>query len=1292
MNSSQQQRASVFNFSFWQLVVFVLASAGILTALVVQHVGNIQENTLTEAARIQSVSATTVREFYTEHVVGAIKDIPGITVTHDFSGKKGAIPLPATLTMELGQRLQSTNGVQAIQLLSDQPFLWRQDRLLDNFQIRALNHFREGGKGEFIETSKLTTGPQIRYATAVTMQQGCVDCHNSHEASPNLNWKVGDIRGIQEVRIAFPPPGNMFDNNLYRVLAAIMGIFTICILLIIYQTQCHRKTLLREKELADSEMEKGSIAAAAEKRARESQNQALDSEHRTRLILDTITDAIITVDEKLNIVSANFAVERIFGYQASSLLGQSLLVLFNDEELQKAATLLEDVVGFSNDGDVMLANTATVDLTGLGKDGGDVPITLRVRGVVIDGVPHFVCAVRDISQRKMANMDKYLAETRLQDAINALPAGFVLYDRSDRLVMCNAKYKEMYAITASIMQPGTKFEDIIRYGAEQGQITGIGEGQELENWIEKRMEVHNDPQGIVEYELADGRWIRVHEQRTEEGGVVGFRVDITELKNRERALSGMNRQYWATMASSIDGVIVMDENGKVVEFNEAAEELFGIQRDVIIGNLLVDHVVPERYRKAHIDGLKRYKEQGSGGFIGQRIEIEALRGNGEEFLAEISINSSKTEDGKYLFVAYMRDITNKKANETDLIEAKEQAEIASRAKSSFLAIMSHEIRTPLNGLMGLLTLMRDTELNLRQKRYVDTAQESGRSLMRILNDILDYSKLEAGKMELEQSTFALEHVFKSVIDLMRPRAREKRIDLSLNIKQPVPTYVDGDPGRMRQILLNLIGNAIKFTDKGGVVVTLSSDMPLATSLSIESIAQAEIRVDVTDTGPGIAKDKCATLFGEFTTVDASYARKFGGTGLGLAICRQLVHLMGGEIKVASELGEGSSFWFSLNLQIGQQAGLVGFEQGAEESIQVGALKGMQILLAEDNQTNQLVMSDMLHQEGCRVDSVFNGREAVFQAKWKAYDIILMDISMPEMDGYEAIKRIRAFDDDQCDVPIIALTAYASLEDRERFIGAGANDVSAKPVDRQALFASMASLTKGRKRAKQTGLILQPPKDMDPEAEIFTSPIDDDKLNEEVADDNKETTATTGFAAAVAKAPVTEKQKSTSAGSDQVGKVVMKATMPRPKTESVTPTEEKSAPTTTEQQEHVQQSLSFRESTLKALFMSASPATRSKLEAQFLSDIAAQTEALQDALHVNDIETIEKISHTIKSVAGIFGASVLSQTADQINRLARTNKEERTMEETPLLISQAQQAMEQFPEAVSRITQAMGEYA
>jgi signal transduction histidine kinase/CheY-like chemotaxis protein len=388
--------------------------------------------------------------------------------------------------------------------------------------------------------------------------------------------------------------------------------------------------------------------------------------------------------------------------------------------------------------------------------------------------------------------------------------------------------------------------------------------------------------------------------------------------------------------------------------------------------------------------------------------------------------------------------------------AKQAAEEANRTKSEFLANMSHEIRTPMNGVLGMSELLLETGLTDTQRRYARNIHGSGEALLHIINDILDFSKIEAGKMKLDPADFDVRTVTHQVIELMQPRALEKGLALGCRIDDSVPVAVRGDAGRLRQVLMNLVGNGVKFTERGEVGVTVTRLDPATSPAPAEACV---LQFTVRDTGIGICADAQGALFKAFSQVDGSTSRRFGGTGLGLVISKQLIELMGGHIELESATGAGATFTFTVQLEAAAEAttayrgevhALLGRDTRQRRPI------APRVLLVEDNRVNQEVAKAMLCALGCEVDIAADGRAGVEAAFSRTYDIVLMDCQMPEMDGYLATAAIRTREADASQqgatrrIPIVALTANAMKGDRERCLAAGMDDYLAKPVRKEQL--------------------------------------------------------------------------------------------------------------------------------------------------------------------------------------------------------------------------------------------------
>jgi len=434
--------------------------------------------------------------------------------------------------------------------------------------------------------------------------------------------------------------------------------------------------------------------------------------------------------------------------------------------------------------------------------------------------------------------------------------------------------------------------------------------------------------------------------------------------------------------------------------------------------------------------------------------------NGSNFPVEYTSTPIREKGKQIGVVVVFRDIGERRNIERDLREAIVQANQANKSKSDFLAVMSHEIRTPLNAIIGANRLLLDTSLDKEQRLFANTAARSGESLLALVNDVLDFSKLEAGRLDLEQSNFVLRKLVDEVKDIFAFDAEKKGIRIAVHNDPGIPEFVNGDPGRLRQVLINLVSNAIKFTDSGAVVIR--------TKILDEKEDRLSIGFSIKDTGIGIAEKAQRKLFQKFSQVDPSITRNFGGTGLGLAISKTIVELMGGSIQCKSKPGKGSVFQFAVKLQRSDPGSLSPsiitphlnlHEDSKPQNEHIHPRNMARLLLVEDSQANQMVALAILRKAGYKVDAVADGHEAISAVKSLPYDLVLMDIAMPGMDGFEATKRIRQLSGDVSSIPIIAMTANVLEGDREKCLDHGMNDYLEKPIDRDALIGALEFWTK-----------------------------------------------------------------------------------------------------------------------------------------------------------------------------------------------------------------------------------------
>ena len=491
-------------------------------------------------------------------------------------------------------------------------------------------------------------------------------------------------------------------------------------------------------------------------------------------------------------------------------------------------------------------------------------------------------------------------------------------------------------------------------------------------------------------------------------------------------------------------IVATDAEGRFRYANPAAAQMLGVPREALVGVSSLLYVA-ESDRPRFMTGLGKFLAGEGRIAAGEPIPLTGRRHSGEEFAAEVALSWLDGPNGRAV-TGVIVDLSERRATEDTLRHAREQAERAARTKSDFLAVMSHELRTPLNGVLGVTSLLASTPLDAEQREYVDMVARSGQALLRLIDDILDFSKIEAGRVVLEQVTCDVGAIARDVVSMLGVQARAKGLDLHVDVAPGVPAPVESDPGRVRQVLFNLIGNAVKFTPTGSVHVGVSCG-------AIEG-TRATLRVDVTDTGIGIPPETQQALFEKFTQADASTTRRFGGTGLGLAISKGLVESLGGAIGVSSAAGQGAHFWFTFPATV--MAVPADVHPPMASSVTGGGEGEVaRVLVAEDNLVNQRVTVRMLERLGFVADVAINGREAVSLVRTRRYAAILMDCHMPEMDGYQATRAILDALPAGQRPPIVAMTAAGPAHDRERCLAAGMDDYLAKPV-RLALLAETLS--------------------------------------------------------------------------------------------------------------------------------------------------------------------------------------------------------------------------------------------
>ncbi|MGI6084220.1 MAG: PAS domain S-box protein [Acetivibrionales bacterium] len=765
-------------------------------------------------------------------------------------------------------------------------------------------------------------------------------------------------------------------------------------------------------------------------------------------ILSCIGDGIIAMDVKGKVVYINNISEEITGYTKDEAIGKdidSVLNIFNANTKEPLKVPYEYVIEH-NVATGLLRDTAIITKSNLQRFISATCSPLRHENKGIIGV---VMTIRDVTRLRTLEIENLNEKNYCMNLLNQLPA---LVWRSDTELNNNYINESWTRYTGKNMETllSRGLTDIIHPDDYKKGVKFIKEA------ISKK-KAFNMEVRILRNDGKYGWFLNIghpyYNLRGEFDGYIGILQDITSSKQASKKIFESQEKYRSLFMNMSGGYAYckIEYNNKGIfkdllfsEINEAFERMLGRSKKHVIGkryteifskedHLLADHI------QNHISDL----EKGKSLYINEYL----LASSGK--WCSISIYCPKKDN----LAMILTDITQMKESEFTLKSAKEAAEAANKAKGEFLANMSHEIRTPINGIVGMVDLTLLTGLNDEQRDNLLTAKACTNSLLGIINDILDFSKLEAGKMTIENENMDIKKLIEEIIKAHVPFAAEKGLELNYTFTSPVPKYIIGDPKRLRQVLNNLLSNAVKFTDSGYI----NLDVRKISSVN-DSV---ELRFSVSDTGIGIAEEDIGKIFKSFGQVDGSFTKRFGGTGLGLVISKQLLEMMGGKLRVDSKKGKGSRFYFVLKFKIGRRTHV-----RKKEFLQISkAQEPLRILLVEDDLINQKVIMKMLQGKGHMVELSGNGEEALNIYETGKYDIILMDIQMPGIDGIETANSIRKIDGPGNHTPIIALTAYALKGDRERYLALGMDEYVSKPIDMLELFETI-----DRVASKQKGML------------------------------------------------------------------------------------------------------------------------------------------------------------------------------------------------------------------------------
>ena len=663
----------------------------------------------------------------------------------------------------------------------------------------------------------------------------------------------------------------------------------------------------------------------------------------------------------------------------------------------------------------------------------------------------------DITERKQAEQAREFQNSLIRAILDVSLDGILVVNDENLIVAHNKRFLDVWRIPLPRIPDNLPDYPI---GGQPPLILSavLDRVQDPDAFLQRIRELNGDPDASdhCEIELRDGRTLERYSTRLRrEGGMgrVWFFRDITGRKQAEQALRSSEEKF-RQLAENIHEVFwMMDPAAReMLYISPAYEQVWGRTCDSVYQNPMswADAIRPDDLERAHL--LFAGETEGEP----TESEFRIRTPDGQEKWIRDRAFPIRDQAGQVIRIAGVaEDITERKQYEAELIRAREGADAANVAKSRFLANMSHEIRTPMNGVIGMLQLLLDTNLTPEQRDYADVIETSGRTLLALIDDILDLSKIEAGKIALEHVDFDLRRTAEDAFQALRTRANAKGLAFGWRAAPETPTLLGGDPNRLRQVLINLTANAIKFTERGKVDVQVEVES--------QDTGKATLRFSIADTGIGIRPDQGAALFSPFVQADTSTTRKYGGTGLGLSIAKQLVEMMGGKIGFRSKVSEGSTFWFTAIFDIPSARSKASSEEDTRLDAAHGravaphglsrARQGARILVAEDGRTSQRVLLGLLEKLGYLASAVANGAEAVHALRQEKYDLVLMDCQMPEMDGFEATRRIRESGGPH--VPIVAVTADAMAGDRERCIREGMDDYLSKPVELRQLAEVLA---------------------------------------------------------------------------------------------------------------------------------------------------------------------------------------------------------------------------------------------
>jgi PAS domain S-box-containing protein len=778
----------------------------------------------------------------------------------------------------------------------------------------------------------------------------------------------------------------------------------------------------------------GSLAVVVDLADRVAVEEQLEAERdRFRLFLDTARVIVVVLDRDGRVTLANRELERSLGWRESDLIGARWIdVAIPGHNRQQIESVLKEAFAGTTSVESAYENTV------LTRDGGERTIRWN-SSLIRDGSGDVVALLgsgRDVTEQRRAEQQLGESEETLRSITEAAHDAIVMVDGDDRITYWNRAAESMFGwhheeavgkdlhATLAPARYRAAYASAFAGFRNSGSGAAVGQTTELEA-------LHSDGHEFpVELSLSAvqlrGAW-----------HAVGVVRDISERRQAETELRESEERLRTILAKIQTGIFVVDhETKEILEINDVAAAMVGVDREAMVGRPCHDLVCRAEEERCPISDL------------GQSVdneERELLTGDGSR-LPVLKTVVPVVLSGRRCLLESVVDISAQKEAERQLDLARQQAEETARAKSEFLANMSHEIRTPLNAIIGMTDLLADTALDREQRDSVETVRTAGSTLLSLVNDILDFSKIESGRLTLERIPFDLRHVVESVAELLASRAEANGTELTVFVEPGSPTRLIGDPGRLRQILVNLVGNAVKFTSEGTVQLIVET-LPLEDG-------RAEVRCRVVDTGIGISEDRQEAIFDSFTQADGSTTRHFGGSGLGLSICKRLVELMDGQIGVDSTVGEGSTFWFEVPLVVSPESNAGGRPPRVR-------LAGRRVLVVDDNEINRTIVQRTLSSHGCSCVELGEPSDVVprllaAREEGCPFDAVILDYQMPEMDGEAVALRVRDAPE-LAEVRIVMLSSIGDRGDAGRLAAAGCDAFLTKPVRHDQLVDALATV-------------------------------------------------------------------------------------------------------------------------------------------------------------------------------------------------------------------------------------------